>query len=477
MRKKSLILILMLCSSGCMAGETLTDEQRLGKLLYGDRNLSLNRNQSCASCHSLIPVLGQRNLPDEFPIKSLADSFSPELGLRETANGNRLIPFVLNLASLGQGQLVRNFPKLVPAFVDPENVRKGTAVSAGSLPHRNGTLNAPSAGYAAFSPLFHWDEEEGLYLGGQFWNGRASNLTEQAKQPFLNPVEMAMPSEWSVVSRLQENEGYKILFWQVYGLNLAAVARPKNNSANVKIPAAVKTIYQHMAKAIGAFEQTPVFNKFNSKFDYVLAGMTKFTPIEKQGSALFNDEKKGNCAACHISQSTKDEDGNVIPPLFTDFTYDNIGLPRNVKIPGNPEPNLGLGGRSDIAALDPHSNEIGKHKVMSLRNIAITPPYGHNGVFATLEQFVHFYNTRDTLGWVADNQDSGFAVSGWPDPEIPENVNRDELGDLGLTADEEKAIVAFMKTLTDDYPNWGLDRRVPPGTPSPFTRVPLPPLP
>ena len=282
---------------------------------------------------------------------------------------------------------------------------------------------------------------------------------------------MAMPSEWSVVSRLKENKKYRKLFWQIYRLNLGTVPYINNWRLNAKTPAAVTEIYHHLAKAISAFEQSTVFNKFNSKFDYVLAGRTKFTPIEAKGFALFNDEKKGNCAACHVSETTSDKDGNVIPPMFTDFTYDNIGLPRNVKIPNNPEPNSGLGGRSDIAALDPDGNEIGKHKVMSLRNIAITPPYGHNGVFATLEQIVHFYNTRDTLGWVKDNKHPGFAKSGWPAPEVPQSVNHDELGNLGLTADEEKAIVAFMKTLTDDYPKWGKDRRVPSGTPSPFPEV------
>jgi len=427
MQKQSAIFLLMLCLSFAgEARETLTDEQQLGKLLYEDENLSLNRNQSCASCHSLKPVQQQNA-----------------------------------------------FPKLVPAFVDPENFKKSTAISSGSFPHRKGTLNAPSVGYAAFSPLFHLDEE-GLYVGGQFWNGRASNLTEQAKKPFLNPVEMAMSSEWSVVSRLRENERYRKLFWQMYRLDLAAVPYIKDKRLSAITLAAVTEIYDRMAKAISAFEQSPVFNKFNSKFDYVLADITKFTQIEEKGFELFNG--KANCVACHVSEKTSDEDGNVVPPMFTDFTYDNIGLPRNVKIPKNPEPNSGLGGRSDIVALDPDGDEIGKHKVMSLRNIAITPPYGHNGVFATLEQIVHFYNTRDTLGWVSDNQDSGFATSGWPDPEIDQNVNHDELGNLGLTTDEEKAIVAFMKTLTDDYPKWGRDRRVPPGTPSPFIEV-KPPAP
>ncbi|MGR8997994.1 MAG: cytochrome-c peroxidase [Gammaproteobacteria bacterium] len=425
MQKQSAVFLLMLCFSFASEGrEALTDEQQLGKLLYEDKNLSLNRNQSCASCHSLKPVQ-QRNV----------------------------------------------FHKLIPAFVDPENVKKGTTVSSGSVPGAKGTLNAPSAGYAAFSPLFHRDEVESLYVGGQFWNGRASNLTEQAKQPVLNPAEMAMPNEWSVVSRLKESEKYSQLFWQIYGLDLAAAPYFDNTQLNAITPAAVTEIYQHMAKAIGAFEQSPVFNKFTSKFDYVLAGMTEFTPIEKEGLTLFNDEKKGNCAACHVSEASSDEDGNFIPPMFTDFTYDNIGLPRNVKIPGNPEPNPGLGGRSDIAALDPDGDEIGKHKVMSLRNIALTPPYGHNGVFATLEEIVHFYNTRDTLGWVPDNQDSGFAISGWPEPEIPQNVNHDELGNLGLTADEEKAIVAFLRTLTDDYQKWGKDRRIPRNTPLPFPEV------
>jgi cytochrome c peroxidase len=387
----------------------------------------LNRNQSCASCHSLKPAHQQHVSP-----------------------------------------------KRVPAFVDPQNVKKGTPVSFGSIPGATGPLNAPSVGYAAFSPLFYWDEAEGLYIGGQFWNGRASNLTEQAKGPFLNPAEMAMPSEGSVVSRLKKSAEYRKLFWQVYGLNLAAVPYIKDKQLSAIKPAALTEIYHHMAKAISAFEQSPVFNKFTSKFDYVLAGKTELTQIEKKGLDLFNG--KANCAACHFSETTNDKDGNVIPPMFTDFTYDNIGLPRNVKIPKNPAPNLGLGGRSDIAALDPKGDEIGKHKVMSLRNIALTPSNGHNGVFATLEQIVHFYNTRDTLGWVFDNEDAGFATTGWPDPEISRNVNHDELGNLGLTIDEEQAIVAFMQTLTDDYQKWGKDQRVPPGTLPPFAEA-KPPAP
>ncbi|MGR8953229.1 MAG: cytochrome-c peroxidase, partial [Gammaproteobacteria bacterium] len=93
---------------------------------------------------------------------------------------------------------------------------------------------------------------------------------------------------------------------------------------------------------------------------------------------------------------------------------------------------------------------------------------GHNGVFKNLKQIVHFYNTRDTLGRIPDNNHAKFAKKGWPQPEVTQNVNESELGNLGLTEDEEKAIVAFLKTLTDDYPEWGHDKRVPPGTPSPY---------
>ena len=203
------------------------------------------------------------------------------------------------------------------------------------------------------------------------------------------------------------------------------------------------------------------------------AGKVEFTEQERRGFEIFEAEDKGNCAACH---PTNGEDG--IPALFTDFTYDNLGVPRNLKITGNPEPDPGLGGRPEIAAQDPNGEQLGKHKVMGLRNIALTPPYMHNGVLATLKDVVHFYNTRDTKPRTCgDNSDPGFGKDCWPAPEIAQNVNREELGDLGLSETEELALVAFMQTLTDGYPDWGKDPRVPPGTPSPFADTPLPPAP
>jgi len=421
---------IVLAVSLALARTALGDvEQDLGKLLFTDPNLSLNRNQSCSTCHSLAPALN--------PVTQL--------------------------------------PFGTPGFVDPLNVLNGTPVSAGSTAGDFGTLNAPSAGYAAFSPDFFWDPVAYVYTGGQFWNGRATNLEAQAAVPLLNPVEMGMPSEWAVVTRLQENTNYVALFQQVYGLDLDAIPGGDLAPATNTPPSAVPAVYAAATQAIAEFERSPVFNQFTSKYDFWLAGITALSSNELNGCNLFNG--KANCADCHISVLGTDNFGNSTPPLFTDFTYANVGLPRNWNIPGTPAPDPGLGGRADIAAAWPDGSELGKHKVMSLRNVAVTPPYGHNGVFSNLEQVVHFYNTRDTLGRLDSNTNAGFGITGWPAPEISSNLCIAEFGNLRLTAGEEAQIVAFLGTLTDNYPATGGDTNVPPGTPSPFADTPLPTIP
>ncbi len=162
---------------------------------------------------------------------------------------------------------------------------------------------------------------------------------------------------------------------------------------------------------------------------------------------------RANCAACHPSQPGPGGE----PPLFTDFTYDNLGVPKNPQNPFydmppqfNPDGpdfvDTGLGGF--LATVPEYADlaeeNLGKQKVPTLRNVDMRPSpdfvkaYTHNGFFKTLEDVVHFYNTRD--------------VEDWPPPEVPQNVNTDELGELGLAAEEEEeAIVAFLRTLTDGY--------------------------
>lgn len=196
-------------------------------------------------------------------------------------------------------------------------------------------------------------------------------------------------------------------------------------------------------------------NAFSSKYDLTFMGMAKLNKEEQRGFALFRG--KGMCHRCHISNGQE--------ALFTDYTFDNLGIPKN---PENPVYDtdlelidLGLGGFLMNAGYDEevYMAELGKHKVPALRNVDLrsdpefVKAYGHNGYFKTLEGIVHFYNTRDVKPVCPGDYTEAQALAAgcWPLPEVVENVNSDELGDLGLTAEEEAAIVAFMKTLSDGY--------------------------
>jgi len=225
----------------------------------------------------------------------------------------------------------------------------------------------------------------------------------------------------------------------------------------------VNKAFGYIGLSIAAYEGSREVNRFDSKFDAYLAGKAKLTRQESVGLRLF--EGKAKCAQCHPSKPGP----NQQPPLFTDFTYDNIGIPRN---PDNPfyyhrEINamraawadLGLGGfLQTVAKYRPYAQaNLGKHKVPTLRNTALRPAayfvraYGHNGYFKSLKEVVHFYNTRDTLPVVCGEEGGKVGVDCWPLPEVALNVNRDEMGRLGLSDVEEDAIVAFLGTLSDGF--------------------------
>ncbi|HEY5718290.1 MAG TPA: hypothetical protein VIS52_07310 [Motiliproteus sp.] len=191
--------------------------------------------------------------------------------------------------------------------------------------------------------------------------------------------------------------------------------------------------------ALAAFERSPALNNFSAKYDAYLADFTPLSPLEQRGLELFNDEQGANCAAFHPSQPKAGK-----PPLFTDFSYDNLGPPVLTGHPyytqaaHNP---AGANWRDHDLGLSPFADsdaETGKFKVPTLRNIALTAPYMHNGVFETLEEVVACYNRRD----VSDR---------WGAAEVSSDVNGDELGDLKLTSADEDALVAFLKTLSDGY--------------------------
>ena len=153
------------------------------------------------------------------------------------------------------------------------------------------------------------------------------------------------------------------------------------------------------------------------------------------------------CVACHVADWTPAAGTGLpvvvpewapegmVPPVFTDFTFDNLGVPKNTEYPLDPNAPIDLG----LGAIVGDPEENGKFKVMTLRNIGLTAPYAHNGLFKSLKEITHFYNTRD----VADEM--------WPDPEYEDTVNTDELGNLGLSDADEDAIVLFMMTLSDGY--------------------------
>lgn len=303
------------------------------------------------------------------------------------------------------------------AFTDPSH----SNVSPGAVDGLFGNRNAPTIKYAMFAPPLHFGTNDSVYTGGLFWDGRVNSLEEQAKKPFFNPVEMNNTDVNMLASRIKKSAFYTA-FVQLFG---------ETSDAEIML--------DNAADAIAAFERSTEVNPFTSKYDFYLSKKASLTSLEYEGLQLFKDTAKAKCANCH-SIDPDPVSGKV---LFTDFTYDNIGVPKNqynpyYNIPSsyNPEGyffiDYGLAGTTHSA------DNNGQFKVPTLRNIALTGPYFHNGVFGTLEEVVHFYNKRDVDHTIAP-------------PEVPENVNTTELGDLKLTDAEEKAIVAYLKTLTDGY--------------------------
>ena len=309
-----------------------------------------------------------------------------------------------------------------------------------SLP---GLRNTPSLRYLRFNPAFGFDAE-GTPTGGFTRDGRANSLAAQARTPFLAPFEMANASAADVAARLA-GAAYAQRFRALFG------------EAIFDDPDAA---FDRALQALQAYqlEDRAGFAPFSSKFDRYLAGTAELSPAELRGFALFNDPAKGNCAACH--PGTRSADGT--PPLFTDFTYDNLGVPRNPDIPANADPayfDLGLCGplREDLAN---RPDLCGAFKVPSLRNVAITAPYFHNGRFQTLREVVRFYVRRDTHPAEWYPLDAAGNVRKFDDlpPGYGVNVNRTEapynrnVGDVpALTDDEIDDVVDFLGTLTDGY--------------------------
>ena len=335
----------------------------VGRAIFFDTTLSSNSNQSCASCHD--PATG---------------------------------------------------------FADP-GVSASAPVSEGSVGGSFGNRNAPTAAYASFSPDFRLTTtaktsvDGSKYEGGQFLDGRRSTLAAQAKDPFLNPVEMNNADATEVVNKVR-NASYATAFLSAFGSTALDD---------------VATAYDFIAQALAAFETSSEVNPFTSKFDASLVGRYTMTASEANGLDVFRNKAK--CANCHVIDNPAGG-----PALFTNFKYFNIGTPVNTMNPAYVSDNTyrdgGLADNANIDAAD-IATERGKFKVPSLRNIELTAPYMHNGMFATLNEVITHYDIN--------------VANGFTTPEVSANIATELNTSLGLTLQETTDLVNFMKTLTDGY--------------------------
>jgi cytochrome c peroxidase len=361
---------LLVACLGAGTGHALETPEELGRLLFFDSNLSLNRTQSCATCHA--PARG---------------------------------------------------------FVDKRGSGVAAAASLGDDGESLGDRNAPTASYAAFSPLFHRNAQ-GKYIGGQFLDGREPDLAGQAGGPPLNPIEMAMPDAAAVVGRLRENPVYVEAFEKLYGSGVWDDTG---------------TAYAAMARSIAAFERTEFFAPFDSKYDRYLRGEAELTEQEDLGMTLFFSQQFTNCNVCHQLEPRPGMAGET----FSNYEYHNIGTPKNGalrEMNGRGEDFVDRGLLENPAVDDPA--QAGKFKVPTLRNVAVTGPYMHNGVFEDLRTVVLFYNKYNSRS--ARRQINPETGAQWDAPEVAENLSEKELK-IGPALDDRRvdALVAFMKTLTD----------------------------
>lgn len=449
--------------------------ETLGELMLFDKNISPNRNEACASCH--MPYAGFSG-----PIPSV------------------------NLTMIA-------YP--------------------GTAHFRAGKRTAQRHPYAPFFPALQYNQEQGLFFGGNFWDSRATGYklrvsdAEQAQGPPVDPMEMGFPDTACIVFRLS-SAVYKPLFEEVWGKGSFDIQFPQGTEKICETPgeAAVfkgtatpvrlspvdrtraNTVYDHWAASIDAYEQSVQVSAFSSKFDAFLAGKYKLTADEMAGYELFDG--KGNCNSCHLDgrgtalkpDRVDTSSTALVNPTLTCFGSANEGLPLNPRdaffYETKPDPygfipnpygfgyrDLGLGTflRSGFGS-GPNPNGSwrqyaptvdGQMQVPSLRDVALAPPqcptteapgpyfqkeFFHNGYLKSLEQVVHFYNTRDKYAY---HVTSGHCPAGttekvncWPMAEVPNNIDMTS-GNLGLTDKEENQIVAFLETLSDGftrpYPN------------------------
>jgi cytochrome c peroxidase len=314
-------------------------------------------------------------------------------------------------------------------FIDNRESSVKGAASLGDDGKSIGDRNAPTAAYALFSPDFKRNNK-GKYIGGQFHDGREKDLKGQAGGPPTNPGEMAMPNKASVVTRIMENNDYVTQFKALYG---NAIFDDKDEA------------YSAMAESIASFEKTEFFAPFDSKYDRYLKGEYTLTKQEDLGMTLFFSQQFTNCNICH--QLNKMPASNK--ETFSNYEYHNIGIPVNtaLRTANDKGANFIDHGLLDNPAID-DAKQDGKYKVPTLRNIAVTAPYMHNGIFNNLKTVILFYDKYNSKSEKRKiNPETG---KPWGAPEVAENISLKELKTgPALSNKRINALVAFLQILTD----------------------------
>ena len=309
-------------------------------------------------------------------------------------------------------------------FVDDRDNGIAAMASLGDDGHSLGDRQAPSAAYAMFSPEFHYDKKKKIYKGGQFWDGRENTLAQQAGGPPTNPIEMGMDSKETTVERIKENPYYITSFKNIYGQDVFE---------------SIEKSYFAMSDSIEKFEQTKEFAPFDSKYDRYLKGEYDLTVLEDLGRTLFFSNNNNSCASCHVLKG-EDKAGET----FTNYEYHNIGTPINHTLRAkNGVKDIDLGLFNNPAIND--EKQKGKYKVPTLRNVAVTAPYMHNGVFKDLKTVVEFYDKYNNKERTINPE----TLKKWEKPEVKENIAFDKLKAKKLNNRKVEALVAFMKILTD----------------------------
>lgn len=370
--------------SSSETADAIDTKEKLGEALFFDANLSLNRETSCSTCHD--------------PEHAFVDARFKAEDVDQNA-------FINGAFSVGDD---------------------GSAL---------GGRNTPTVSYAMFTPDFTYTD--GVYKGGQFHDGRAVNLQDQAGRPPLDTAEMMMSDKSSVIDRLKENEEY---------LNAFELLYPETDFDDINAS------YESMTEAIAKFEKTEQFAPFDSKYDRWKEGNYTFSDLEETGYALFFSNANTNCATCHSINSSSEASSQE---LFTNFEYENIGTPRNIAAM---DARVGLGLQEQDAVFDGlgatvkesddnWEAQLGKTKVPTLRNVAVTGPYMNNGVFKELRTVIKFYDHMAGFDNYTNNPET---LEAWGENDYNSTINNEVLqATKELTSTKVRALEAFLRTLTD----------------------------